>query len=317
MHVGIFLAMEPHLRTPAQDYAELLDLAQHAEQLGYNSIWLASRHFSPNYAADPSPLINLAAVAARTSKLQMGTSVVTLPLENKLRIAEDFATLDAISNGRARLGIGSGDDAPAFQAFGLDYQERAGLTSALLPDLLEILQGKQQCGLTLFPPIDAPLAKVAMGAQSARGAAWAASLGIGLLQGRAEPHSADPTVSQVRAARAYRDVLPTGRVVTARNAWVGTPQDPLLLEALGRYDAYLRSRGKEHLPDSPSAAIAKLNILIGADPYALVAEIRGRVAAIAPDELLLTVDAGGMEACERQRRIAVLAEAFGLGKAEF
>lgn len=312
MDVGVFLAVEPHLRTAAEDYAEFLDLAQQCEELGYRSVWLASRHFSPAYAADPSPLMLLAAAAARTSTLELGTSVVSLPLENRFRLAEDFATLDALSKGRGRLGVGSGDDAPAFAAMGVSYDERAGMMSAILPQLLEVLTGKDLGGVRLYPEIDEPLSKVAMGAQSARGATWAASQGIGLLQGRAEPNSLDPTVSQVRAARAYREVLPTGRVVTARNAWIGTPEDPDLLEALGRYDTYLKSRGKESLPKKPEDAIAKLNILTGADPHSLAGEITARVSAIEPDELLITVDPGGMEASERQKRLTLLAEAFGL-----
>lgn len=315
MDIGIFLAMEPHLRKPAEDYAELLDLAQQCEELGYRSVWLASRHFSPDYAADPSPLMNLAAVAARTRTLELGTSVVSLPLENKFRLAEDFATLDAISGGRARLGVGSGDDKPAFDAFGVSYDERAGMMSGILPNLLEILEGRDLGGVTLYPPVDNVLSKVAMGAQSARGASWAASLGVGLLQGRAEPNSVDPTVSQVRAAEAYRAVLPRGRVTTARNVWIGTSEDPDLLEALGRYNKYLEGRGKDRLPEDPKAAIAKLNILIAPDAQAAAAQVKAVVSAIAADELLITVDPGGMEASERQKRFTMLAEGFGLGAA--
>ena len=311
MDVGIFLAMEPAGRSPAEDYAEFLDLAQQAEELGYRSVWMATRHFSPAYAADPSPLVLLAAVAARTGKLEFGPSVITLPLENPLRLAEDFATLDAVSNGRARLGLGSGDDPPAFKAMGVDFDERAGLNTQLLPGLLDVLAGKDLGDVKLYPEVDNPLSKVAMGAQSARGASWAASMRIGLLQGRAEPKSPDPTVSQTRAAEAYRDVFPEGRVITARNAWIGTPEDPALVEALGRYDAYLKSRGKERLAD-PTAAIRKLNIISNPDPHVLARDLAARVASIKPDELLITVDPGGMEASERSKRLTLMAEAFGL-----
>jgi alkanesulfonate monooxygenase SsuD/methylene tetrahydromethanopterin reductase-like flavin-dependent oxidoreductase (luciferase family) len=311
MDVGIFLAMEPCNRPPAEDYAEFLDLAQQAEELGYRSLWMATRHFSPAYAADPSPLVLLAAAAARTRKLEFGPSVVTLPLENPLRLAEDFATLDALSNGRARLGVGSGDDAPAFRAMGVDFDERAGINSKLLPELLGVLAGQELGGVRLYPEIENPLAKAAMAAQSARGASWAASLRIGLLQGRAEPKSPDPTLSQTRAAEAYRSVLPEGRVITARNAWIGTPEDPMLIEALVRYDAYLKSRGKERLTDS-KAAIRKLNIISNPDAHALARDLSARVASIKPDELLITVDPGGMEASERQKRLTLMAEAFGL-----
>ncbi|HVL50861.1 MAG TPA: LLM class flavin-dependent oxidoreductase, partial [Actinomycetota bacterium] len=102
MDIGVFVAAEPHERGPAEDLQEFVDLAQAVEELGYKSLWTASRHFSPGYAAIPSPLVVFAAVAERTSTLVFGPSVVTLPLENPYRVAEDFAVLDALSGGRAR-----------------------------------------------------------------------------------------------------------------------------------------------------------------------------------------------------------------------
>lgn len=312
MDIGVFIAVEPHERGPGEDLGEVIDLAQQCEELGYRSLWVASRHFSPGYAAVGSPLVLLAAVAARTRTLRMGTSVISLPLENVLRLAEDFATLDALSAGRACLGVGSGDDPPAFEVFGIPFDERAGMLSGLLPELLEVLGGADLGGgLKLYPEVPDHLSKVALGAQSARGASWAASQGVGLLQGRAEPNSLDPTVSQVRAAQAYRAIHPGGRVVTARNAWVGTWEDPELLEGLSRHDRFLRSRGRAGLPEDPKKAIAKLHITTG-EPHGLARRLKAQVADIGPDELLITVDPGGLEARDRQKRLSAMAEAFGL-----
>lgn len=312
MDVGVFIAVEPHDRGAGEDLAEVIDLAQQAEELGYRSLWLASRHFSPGYAAVASPLVLLAAVAARTRTLRLGTSVISLPLESILRVAEDFATLDALSAGRSCLGVGSGDDPPAFAVFGVSFEERAGMLSRLLPKLLDVLGGADLGGgLKLYPEVPDHLSKVALGAQSARGASWAASQGVGLLQGRSEPNSVDPTVSQVRAARAYRAVHPGGRVVTARNAWVGTAGDPELVAGLRRHDRFLRSRGRSGLPEDPKAAIAKMHIATG-EPHHLARSLRAEIADIAPDELLITVDPGGLEARDRQKRLLAMAEAFGL-----
>lgn len=312
MDVGVFLAMEPHERNPQEDYAELIDLAQQIEELGFNSLWLASRHFSPHYAALPSPLVLLAAAAARTKRIHLGTCVVSLPLEKPERIAEDFATLDAVSYGRGRLGVGSGDDPPSFKALGVDFDERAGLNSKLLPRLLEVLAGVElDGGVSLYPPVENSASKVALGAQSARGASWAASQGVGLLQGRAEPNSLDPTVSQVRAAGAYREVHPGGRVVTARNAWVGTLEDAELMEGLERYDRAMKARGRSGLPEDPKGALAKMNMIAGS-PESLVKQLKALVSDIQPDELLVTPDPGGLEGSDRMKRLTQLAEAFGL-----
>jgi alkanesulfonate monooxygenase SsuD/methylene tetrahydromethanopterin reductase-like flavin-dependent oxidoreductase (luciferase family) len=312
MDIGIFLAVEPHQRSAADDMGALVDLAQAAEELGYRSLWLASRHFSPRYAAIASPLVLLAAAAARTRRIELGTAVVTLPLENMLRLAEDFATLDAVTGGRGRLGVGSGDDPPAFKAMGVDYQSRAGLNTALFPRLLELLSGADLGeGVKLYPEVADPLSKVALAAQSARGAAWAASKGVALLQGRTEPNSFDPTVSQVRAAEAYRAVYPEGRIMTTRNAWVGSAQDPTLVESLVRLGANLRARGADWVPEDPRALVDRMQITAG-EPHALATNLRARVASIAPDELLITPDPGGLDSSDRLKRMTMLAEGFAL-----
>jgi alkanesulfonate monooxygenase SsuD/methylene tetrahydromethanopterin reductase-like flavin-dependent oxidoreductase (luciferase family) len=313
MDIGVFIAAEPHNRGPAEDLHEMIDLAQAIEELGYRSLFTASRHFSSGYAAVPSPLVLFAAVAERTTTLEFGPSVVTLPLENIHRLAEDFAVLDAISGGRAVLGVGSGDDPPAFAAMGVEFDERAGMLSQTIEKFLDILQGGDAgAGMTLYPPIENALDKVALGAQSARGAAWAASLGIGLQQGRSEPNSWDPTVSQVRAAEAYRAVHPSGRISTARNAWVGTVDDPELWEGIRRHDEFLKSRGLSGMPEDPKEALRKLNVRTGT-PEGLAIDLKGCVASIKPDELLITPDPGGLEASDRLKRLTALAEAFGLG----
>lgn len=314
MDIGVFVAAEPHERGPAEDLAAMIDLAQAVEDLGYHSLWFASRHLSPGYAAIPSPLVLMAAIAERTRTLLFGPSVVTLPMENIHRLAEDFAVVDTLSGGRARLGVGSGDDPPAFEAMGVSFDERAGRLSTMIGPFLEILKGGDAGGgLTLYPPVEQALNKVALGAQSARGAAWAASLGIGLQQGRSEPNSVDPTVSQVRAAEAYRAVHPDGFISTARNAWIGAPDDPDLLEGLRRHDAFLRSRGRAGLPEDPRQALRKMNVMTGT-PEGLVLDLRGAVASIKPNELLITPDPGGLEAADRLKRLTALAEAFGLGR---
>ncbi|MDQ4149518.1 MAG: LLM class flavin-dependent oxidoreductase [Actinomycetota bacterium] len=311
MDIGIFVAMEPHNRSAADDYAAFIDLAQASEELGYKSIWITSRHFSAAYAAAPSPLALFAAAAARTKTIVLGTAVVTLPLENPIRLAEDFATLDALSGGRVCLGLGSGDDEPAFRAMGIPFDKRAQMLSELLPKFLEMLSKGRVGEARLYPEVSDPLPKVALGAQSKGGAGWAGSLGIGLLQGRAEPKAWDPTESQAEAASAYRSAHPSGWICTARNAWIGTLEDPDLLEGLRRHDEYLKSRGREGLPHESGLAMAKLNIIAG-EPDELSERLRSMMARIRPDELAISVDPGGLEAGDRLHRLALMAKSFGL-----
>jgi len=306
LDIGVFVPVEPFDRTTAQELRRIVELSSAAEQLGYCSLWVASRHFSPEYAALPSPLVLLAAASQNTSRLVLGSSVVALPLEHPMRLAEDFATVDALSNERVRLGVGSGDDAAAFEAFGVQFDQRQGMFSAMVDKLLAAFDSEH-----LVPAVADHRRKVAIAAQSARGAAWAASLGVGLLQGRSESKLIDPTVSQANAASHYRRILPNGRVTVARNAWVGKPDDEQLLDGLRRYDAYQRRRGRQPLPEDLGEAVRKLHITCGQPPE-IAAQLMAEANVIGCDELLLTVDPGGLSSEEVVQRLGAMAKAFSL-----
>src|SRR5215213_8112249 len=85
MHVG---------KDAADAYRIALDLFQAAEELGYDSGWVAQHHFLNGDARMPSTLTFLAAVAQRTRRINLGTAIVILPLEDPLRVAEDAAVVD-------------------------------------------------------------------------------------------------------------------------------------------------------------------------------------------------------------------------------
>src|SRR5262249_11726061 len=72
----------------------------HAERCGFDTAWVAQHHFHEEEGGLPGPLVFLAQVAAQTSRIRLGTAIVTLPLELPIRVAEDAAVLDLISGGR-------------------------------------------------------------------------------------------------------------------------------------------------------------------------------------------------------------------------
>ena len=91
----------------ADSYRIALDLFASAEELGYDSGWVAQHHFLNNDARLPSTLTFLAAVAQRTRRINLGTAIVILPLEDPIRVAEDAAVVDTLSGGRLQLGLGT------------------------------------------------------------------------------------------------------------------------------------------------------------------------------------------------------------------
>lgn len=115
---------EPWRRPTSQVYAETLDHIAYAERLGFDTIWTSEHHFIDDEYS-PSLLPICAAIAARTRRVRIGTNVLLLPLHDPVRIAEDAATVDAISGGRLDLGVAVGYKREEFTGFGIDRRERA------------------------------------------------------------------------------------------------------------------------------------------------------------------------------------------------
>ena len=115
----------PQWRRPdAEVYQASIDQIARAEALGFDDVWLSEHHFCDD-SYSPSMLAIGCAVAARTKRIRIGTSVLLLPLHDPVRVAEDAATLDVISNGRLELGLGVGYRPSEFSAFNIDPKERA------------------------------------------------------------------------------------------------------------------------------------------------------------------------------------------------
>ncbi len=105
-------------------YAETLDQIAWAEtELGFGTVWISEHHFVAD-GYTPSPLTLAAAVAARTERIEIGTSIAILPLQHPVRLAEDALTVDALSGGRFRLGVGAGYRAQEFDAFDVAIADR-------------------------------------------------------------------------------------------------------------------------------------------------------------------------------------------------
>src|ERR1700730_16966530 len=129
---------DPHTgkfnETQAGRYEQLLDMAVTAEQGDMGGIWLGEHHTS--HCIMPSPQMVLAAAAVRTKRIRLGTAVSLLPNTDPVRMAEEFATLDLLSHGRAELGLGSGITEHTFKLFGQRLED----ISSISVENLELLE---------------------------------------------------------------------------------------------------------------------------------------------------------------------------------
>ena len=124
-------------RRPFPDvYRDELGLITHAEELGYDTIWLTEHHFADD-GYSPSIIPLAAAIAAQTERVRIGFNLLLLPLHNAIRVAEDIATLDVLSGGRIDVGLGQGYARHEFAGYGIDRGERLGR----FREGLDVLQG--------------------------------------------------------------------------------------------------------------------------------------------------------------------------------
>ena len=125
MQVGVSL---PNFSKPAEP-STLVEVAQAAEQLGFDSIWTTDHVIMPKGSEEPyghiyELLTTLAYLAPLTERVRLGTSVLVFPPRNPILIAKETATLDALSGGRLILGVGAGWNRQEFEWLGSDFANR-------------------------------------------------------------------------------------------------------------------------------------------------------------------------------------------------
>jgi probable F420-dependent oxidoreductase len=123
--IGLFTGQVPlgSRRTFEQEYREMIDLVKLAEDVGFSSAWVSEHHgASDGYL--PSLLVMLAAFAAATSTIELGTGLILTPLHDPVRLAEDAAVVDQLSGGRLVLGLGLGWREEEFRMLRIPFEER-------------------------------------------------------------------------------------------------------------------------------------------------------------------------------------------------
>jgi alkanesulfonate monooxygenase SsuD/methylene tetrahydromethanopterin reductase-like flavin-dependent oxidoreductase (luciferase family) len=184
-----FLQATPD-QTPAEIVAEELDQMVLSERLGFDSVWLTEHHFS-DYGLSAAPSVLAAALAARTSRVSIGTAVYVIPFHNPLRLAEETATLDILSGGRMIVGIGRGNRPLEFVGHGIDQDENRTRMEEGVEILLaawtqdHVTFHGRHWDLDRIPvqpqPLQKPHPPIAVAATSDQSVAWAAEHGWRIL----------------------------------------------------------------------------------------------------------------------------------------
>ena len=143
MHFGMFMQFETRPGgSQAGAFAEGFELVDAAESCGLDGAWLAEMHFTPDRSVLSSPITIASSIATRTRRLRIGMAVYVLPLNNPLRIAEEVATVDQISEGRFDFGIGRSGFARSYDIYGVPYAESRERFREALDIIMQAWEGE-------------------------------------------------------------------------------------------------------------------------------------------------------------------------------
>jgi putative FMN-dependent luciferase-like monooxygenase len=213
----------------AERYRLATEQIRHAENSGFDSAWIAQHHFHEGEGGLPAPFVFLAHVAAHTSRIRLGTGIVTLPLELPIRVAEDAAVTDLMSGGRLEVGVGPGGNLSAFTAFGLESDQRHALFDANLATLKTAWSGGTLAGGDrLYPASPTLVDRIWQATFTVSGARRAGLAGDGLMLSRTQPRSPEAPQSSLADIQnpmldAYLEALPKGvepRILASRTIFV-------------------------------------------------------------------------------------------------
>ena len=192
-------------------YKRALQRIEIMESAGYDAIWLTEHHFS-DYSVCPSIPVMGAYAAARTKRLRIGTAVTLAALYHPVRLAEEIALLDVLSNGRVNWGAGRGFDEREFRTFGVTPEQSAARLHEAVDIVLRAWKNEELNyrgeffsfdNIEVLPkPLQKPHPPMWIGASSNEAVRWAATAGHSILM---TPHNTHAEIGEQR--RFYAETL--------------------------------------------------------------------------------------------------------------
>lgn len=279
---------------PKERYRLATEQIRHAERLGFDSAWIAQHHFHEHEGGLPSPLVFLAHAAAHTERIRLGTAIITLPMEDPLRVAEDAAVLDLLADGRLEVGFGSGGTPTSFLPFGLTSERRGEVFAEHLHLIQSAWRGDSLAHPDnhLYPPAPQLAERIWIATFSAEGAIRAGQAGHGLMLSRTQPRPVGQPQLPLDAIQnpiidAYLSALPAGvapRILASRTAFVADSQQYALQVAepdLRRQAAAHRAAGHQLIGDTVTDYLSQLDAHVG--------DVEQVKASLAQDSVLARV----------------------------
>ena len=221
--------------SPAERYRMAAEQIVHAEKCGFDSAWVAQHHFDEDEGGLPAPLVFLAALAPQTRRIRLGTGIITLPMEEPVRVAEDVAVLDALLGNRLELGVGSGGTPSSFAAFGHDSSARGAIFAENLAKLIDALKGEPIAGTgnRLYPDARQLLHRFWQATFSVEGGRRAGIVGHGLMLSRTQPRTKEAPAAPLSDIQhpiidAYLAALPADsqpRIMASRSLYVADSRE--------------------------------------------------------------------------------------------
>ncbi|VDR27437.1 Limonene 1,2-monooxygenase [Raoultella terrigena] len=218
----------------------------------------------------------LAHAAAHTERIRLGTAIITLPMEDPLRVAEDAAVLDLLADGRLEVGFGSGGTPTSFLPFGLTSERRGEVFAEHLHLIQSAWRGDSLAHPDnhLYPPAPQLAERIWIATFSAEGAIRAGQAGHGLMLSRTQPRPVGQPQLPLDAIQnpiidAYLSALPAGvapRILASRTAFVADSRQYALQVAepgLRRQAAAHRAAGHQLIGDTVTDYLSQLDAHVG------------------------------------------------------
>ncbi len=260
MRLSIFTVQDhyPALpRSAAELYRQVVRQAELADALGYDTFFLAEHHFHP-YGIDPNPAVLLAHIGARTKRIRLGTAIAALTFRNPVEVAESYALVDQLSDGRLMLGVGSGYLAHEFAGFGVDpkdkrdrFDENLEIVRRLLSGERVTFEGKytRLADVAINVPTQQKAVPILVGVLRAEAAYYVGRQGYDLL---AVPYASLESFEEVAklAGEHRRGLAESGRApvagedaaVIAFHTFVAESEEEARRIAAGPFDRYVEAR---------------------------------------------------------------------------